>query len=189
MTGLDPDKDVILEVHCYITDGRLNYVDKEGWGCVVQCSERRLALMDEWCTATHGQSGLIDEVRLSTLTPEAAAEGLHKYITKWVPDKACALLAGSSVHYDARFLRKEPWRKIVDHLHYRILDVSSLKEAFRRWALPSVVAALPRKKEQHRARPDVLESIDEARYYQGIIGLGSVKWWRTAEAARDADGD
>jgi len=80
-----------------------------------------------------GESGLIQAVINSTVTPEVAADGLLAYIKKYVPEKRIALLAGNSVHADRAFLRKEPYKKVLDHLHYRILDVSSIKEATRRW--------------------------------------------------------
>lgn len=176
MTGLDPDEDVILEVHCYVTDGQLNLVDEQGWGCVVHCPEARLALMDDWCTRTHGESGLVEEVLRSTVTVELAADGLYRYITRWVPEKRRALLAGNTVHMDANFLRKEPWRKIIDHLHYRIVDVSTLKEVALRWCSQSFIDSTPAKSEKHRAKRDIIESIREAKHYQDLIKLGSCKW-------------
>jgi oligoribonuclease len=84
-------------------------------------------------TEADGESGLTAAVIESTVTPQQAAEGLLAYIQRHVPEKGVALLAGNSVHADRAFLRKEPYRKILDHLHYRILDVSSIKEAARRW--------------------------------------------------------
>lgn len=80
-----------------------------------------------------GESGLTSAVINSTVTPQQAADGLLAYIQKYVPKKRVALLAGNSVHADRAFLYKEPYKKVLDHLHYRILDVSSIKEAARRW--------------------------------------------------------
>ncbi|KAK4459336.1 ribonuclease H-like domain-containing protein [Cladorrhinum samala] len=165
MTGLDPDTDSILEIYCLITDGQLELLDPVGWGTVVHQSKERMDAMDEWCTRVHGESGLTAAVANSTVTPELAADGLLSYIQKYVPQVRTALLAGNSVHADRAFLRKGPYKKVLDHLHYRILDVSSVKEAARRWC-PELFAAAPQKKGLHKARDDILESIEEAKYYK-----------------------
>ncbi|KXX81674.1 Oligoribonuclease, mitochondrial [Madurella mycetomatis] len=168
MTGLDPDKEEIIEIYCIITDSQLDVLDDSGWGTVVHQTRERMEQMDEWCTRAHGESGLTEAVINSTVTPEQAAEGLLAYIQKYIPTRGVALLAGNSVHADRAFLRKEPYKKVLDHLHYRILDVSTLKEAARRWC-PEVASAAPQKKCLHKARADILESIDEARYYRTAI--------------------
>ncbi|KAK4105952.1 ribonuclease H-like protein [Parathielavia hyrcaniae] len=168
MTGLDPDTDSIIEIFCLITDGQLNLLDDSGWGTVVHQTAERMAMMDEWCTRVHGESGLTAAVVESTVTPQQAADGLLAYIKSHVPEKGVALLAGNSVHADRAFLRKEPYSKVLRHLHYRILDVSSIKEAARRWS-PQAALAAPRKKGLHKARDDILESIEEARYYKSAI--------------------
>lgn len=168
MTGLDPDKEEIIEIFCFITNGNLDLLDESGWGTVVHQPKSRMDQMDVWCTYTHGQTGLTEEVIASSVTPEQAAEGLLAYVKKYVPDTRTALLAGNSVHADRSFLVKGPYRKVVDHLHYRILDVSSIKEAASRWC-PKVIAKAPRKKTSHKAKDDILESIDEARYYKNLI--------------------
>lgn len=168
MTGLDPDTDEIIEIFCIITTADLEVVDEQGWGTVVHQTKERMDLMDEWCTRTHAKSGLTDAVVASTVTPEQAADGLLGYIKKHVPHPG-ALLAGNSVHADRAFLRKEPYRKVVDHLHHRLLDVSSLKEAARRWCPREVVNKAPTKQGLHQAKEDILESIEEARYYKEVI--------------------
>ncbi|GAB1311185.1 Phosphatidylinositol 3,4,5-trisphosphate-dependent Rac exchanger 2 protein [Madurella fahalii] len=168
MTGLDPDREEIIEIYCLITDGQLNLLDNSGFGAVVHQTRERMEQMDEWCTRVHGESGLTATVINSKVTPEQAADDLLAYIQKHVPARGVALLAGNSVHADRAFLRKEPYRKVLDHLDYRILDVSSLKEAARRWC-PEVASAAPRKKCLHEARADILESIEEARYYKTAI--------------------
>ena len=169
MTGLDPDKEEIIEIYCLITDGNLNLVDTEGWGTVVHQPADRMAQMDEWCTRTHGQSGLTAAVAASTVTPADAAAGLLGYIRRFVPGPRTALLAGNSVHADRAFLRRPPYNVVVQHLHYRILDVSSIKEAARRWCSPAVLEGGPAKQGLHQAREDILESIEEARYYRDAI--------------------
>ncbi|KAK4165852.1 oligoribonuclease [Cladorrhinum sp. PSN259] len=168
MTGLDPDTDSVIEIYCLITDGQLELLDTVGWGTVIHQSKERMDAMDEWCTRVHGGSGLTAAVVSSTVTPEQAADGLLEYIKRYVPDPRAALLAGNSVHADRAFLRKRPYSKVLDHLHYRILDVSSIKEAARRWC-PELAAAAPQKKGLHKAKDDILESIEEARYYQTSI--------------------
>ncbi|KZL63567.1 phosphoglucomutase phosphomannomutase, partial [Colletotrichum incanum] len=180
MTGLDPDKEEIIEIFCIITTGNLEVIDPEGWGCVVHQTEERMAQMDAWCTRTHRDSGLTAAVIKSTTTPEQAADRLLAYIIKHIPEPKTALLAGNSVHADRSFLNKPPYRKVIDHLHHRILDVSSLKEAARRWCPPQVVDGAPVKQGLHQAKEDILESIDEAKYYrEAIFGLT----WRRADAS------
>ncbi|KAJ3950956.1 Phosphatidylinositol 3,4,5-trisphosphate-dependent Rac exchanger 2 protein [Colletotrichum tropicale] len=180
MTGLDPDKEEIIEIFCIITTGNLEVVDPEGWGCVVHQSEERMAQMDDWCTKTHGNSGLTAAVVKSTTTPEQAADELLAYVKRHVPEKRTALLAGNSVHADRSFLVKEPYRKVMDHLHYRILDVSSIKEAAKRWAPTQVLDNVPVKQGLHQAKEDILESIAEAKYYrEAIFGLT----WRRGDGS------
>jgi oligoribonuclease len=168
MTGLNPDTDAIIEIFCLITNDQLELVDNAGWGTLVHQPKERMDLMDEWCTRTHGNSGLTAAVIASTVTAEQAADELLAYIRTHVPDKRVALLAGNSVHADQAFLRKEPYSKVLDHLHYRILDVSSIKEAARRWC-PKVASKVPAKKGLHTAKEDILESIEEARYYKSTL--------------------
>nr|XP_036575020.1 oligoribonuclease [Colletotrichum truncatum]KAF6781525.1 oligoribonuclease [Colletotrichum truncatum] len=172
MTGLDPDKEEIIEIFCIITSGNLEVVDPQGWGCVVHQSEERMAQMDEWCTRTHRDSGLTAAVIKSTTTPEQAADELLAYIKRFIPERKIALLAGNSVHADRSFLNKPPYRKVVDHLHHRILDVSTIKEAARRWGPPQILDNAPIKQGLHQAKEDILESIAEAKYYrEAIFGL------------------
>jgi oligoribonuclease len=168
MTGLDPDSDEIIEIFCLITNGDLELAHDDGWGTVVHQSRERMDAMDEWCRNTHGKSGLTKAVVESTMTAEQAAEELLAYIQKHITEPRIALLAGNSVHADRAFLRKGPYKQVLEYLHYRILDVSSIKEAARRWR-PDVVAKAPAKKGLHEARQDILESIEEARYYKKAI--------------------
>ncbi|ORY66102.1 ribonuclease H-like domain-containing protein [Pseudomassariella vexata] len=169
MTGLDPDREEIIEIFCIITTASLEVMDERGWGAVVHQSRERMDKMDDWCTNTHGKSGLTAAVLASEVTPEKAADELLAYIKKYVPRERVALLAGNSVHADRAFLRKEPYKKVVDYLQYRILDVSSLKEAARRWCPPEVLQNAPSKQGLHQAKEDILESIAEARYYKDVI--------------------
>jgi oligoribonuclease len=126
-------------------------------------------MMDDWCTKTHRDSGLTEAVIGSDTTPQQAADNLLEYIKKYVPEPNKALLAGNSVHADKAFLRKEPYRKVLEHLHHRILDVSTIKEAAIRWSSLEVLAGVPTKKYLHQAKEDILESIREAKYYKETI--------------------
>jgi oligoribonuclease len=105
----------------------------------------------------------------STTTPEQAATDLLEYIKKYVPEPKRALLAGNTVHADKAFLRKEPYKKVHDHFSHRILDVSTLKEAAKRWSSLDTLIRVPKKKLLHQAREDILESIAEAKYYKEAI--------------------
>ncbi|CZR61992.1 probable oligoribonuclease [Phialocephala subalpina] len=169
MTGLDIDHDEIIEIFCIITNGNLEILDEEGWGAVIHQSKKRMDQMDEWCTKTHGENGLTEAVINSKTTPEQAATDLLSYIQKYIPEPRKALLAGNSVHADKAFLRKEPYRKVNDHFYHRILDVSTIKEAAKRWSSQEVLNEVPKKKTLHTAREDILESIEEAKYYKAAI--------------------
>ena len=166
MTGLDPDNETIMSLACFVTDHNLSILDEQGFEVIIHHSKEDLDRMGEWCTKHHGESGLIEACINSTTTAEQAAEGLLRYIKKYVPTARSALLAGNSVHADKSFLVKSPYNVVTDFLHYRILDVSSIKEAARRWASPEVLKKAPKKKMLHEARADILESIEEARFYR-----------------------
>lgn len=166
MTGLDYDNDTIMSIACFITDADLNLMDEAGFEAVIHHEKGDLDKMDEWCTQHHGDSGLTKACIESKTTAAEAAEALLDYIKRYVPKPRTALLAGNSVHADKAFLIKPPYKPIVDHLHYRILDVSSIKEAARRWAGAEELNKIPRKKMLHEARADILESIEEAKFYR-----------------------
>lgn len=169
MTGLDPERETILSISCFITDAQLNNLDADGWEATIHHEKLALDKMNDWCISTHGKSGLTAAAIASTTTPHEAAEGLLEYIKLLVPEKGKALLAGNSVHCDKEFLKKQPYNMVLDHLHYRILDVSSIKEAVRRWAPERILNLVPKKKGLHQAREDILESIEEARFYRDMI--------------------
>jgi oligoribonuclease len=169
MTGLDIENDVIIQIACYVTDYDLNLLENDGYEVVIHQEKATMDKMDNWCTKTHAKSGLTAAVLSSTVTPEAAAAGLLEYVRKYVPKPDRAILAGNSVHHDMAFLRKGPYSPLVAHLHHRILDVSAIKEAARRWCPPHVLKNIPQKKGLHEARQDILESIAEARYYRDVL--------------------
>lgn len=169
MTGLNTETDTIMSLACFITDYELNMLDEVGYEAVIHHSQAQLDAMGEWCRTHHGASGLSDACLKSSTTAETAAEELLAYIQRYAPDRRRALLAGNTVHADRSFLAKEPWTKVIWHLHHRILDVSAIKEAARRWAPEEVLKASPQKAGKHEAKADILESIEEARYYRKMF--------------------
>lgn len=166
MTGLDVDNDTILEIACFCTDHDLNLLDAKGFEAVVHHNQEALDSMNDWCKEHHGKSGLSSAVLKSQTSPEQAADSLLNYIRQHIPEARKALLAGNTVHMDKAFLRKAPYDRVIDHLGYRILDVSALKEAARRWAPAEILQKSPQKKGSHQAREDIIESIEEAKFYR-----------------------
>ncbi|KAJ5240219.1 hypothetical protein N7468_004838 [Penicillium chermesinum] len=166
MTGLDAETDQILQICCFITDAQLNVLEPQGFETVIHHPDSTLDAMNPWCIDTHGRTGLTDAVRASTTTPTAAADSLLAYIQRHVPAPRSALLAGNSVHADKAFLVRGPYAKVIEHLHYRILDVSTIKEAVRRWGSEELLAHAPPKRGVHLARDDILDSIAEMRFYR-----------------------
>lgn len=130
-----------------------------------------MAGMNDWCREVHGRSGLTARCldAAVAVTEEQAAGEVVEYIRRYVPHPHTALIAGNSIHADRKFLAKEPWAGILEMLHYRIFDVSSLKEAASRWAPEEVLRDVPRKMTRHTAREDILESIAEARFYKDRV--------------------
>ncbi|MFP6805954.1 MAG: oligoribonuclease [Pseudomonadales bacterium] len=161
MTGLDPESERILEIAAIITDSTLNIV-AEGPAIIVKQSDALLKAMDEWNTEHHEASGLVERVRAEGI-PEAEAEQLTlDFIARHV-DKGASPLCGNSIGQDRRFLVKYMPR-LEDHLHYRNLDVSTIKELAIRWR-PDVAGGVS-KGSAHRAMDDIKESIDELRHYR-----------------------
>ncbi len=168
MTGLEPERERIIEVATIITDGALNEL-AAGPELVVHQSDEVLAAMDDWNKKHHGESGLVDRVRQSTVDDAAAEAAILAFLDKHVGAKDRPLLAGSSIHQDRRFINRYMPR-LDRRLHYRMVDVSTVKELARRW-FPGELARLPPKRESHRALDDIRESIDELRYYRRSIFL------------------
>ncbi|KAK3117082.1 Phosphatidylinositol 3,4,5-trisphosphate-dependent Rac exchanger 2 protein [Teratosphaeriaceae sp. CCFEE 6253] len=169
MTGLDLGKDTIMSLACFITDHDLNVLDEAGYEAVIQHSREQVDGMGEWCRRHHGDSGLTQACLESSTTAEVAAGELLEYIQKYVPERRRALLAGNTVHADKAFLVQEPWTKVMKYLHHRIMDVSTIKEAARRWAPIEVLKKSPQKAGKHEAKADILESIEEAKYYKRVF--------------------
>jgi len=165
MTGLDPATDEIVEIACIVTEGDLTELDS-GISLVVKPSDAPLAAMDPVVVRMHTESGLIEEIP-GGITLAEAEERVLAYVRSHVPDARKAPLAGSSVYVDRGFLSR--YMPDLDaHLHYRLVDVSSIKEIVRRW-FPRVYYATPEKKGNHRALGDIRESIAELRYYRDAI--------------------
>lgn len=169
MTGLDAKTDQILQICCFVTDANLNLLDTTGFETVVHVPQAALDSMSQWCIDTHGRTGLTARVQNSTVTPDAAAAELLAYIKRYVPKPRTALLAGNSVHADKAFLACGPYAAVLEWLHYRIVDVSTIKEVVRRWGDEGLLSSVPPKKEVHEAREDILESIEEMKYYRGVL--------------------
>ena len=168
MTGLDPETDEILEIACIVTTPDLHPLD-DGFTTILHVPASRLDAMGPWCVETHAATGLTPAVLASNVTHEEAATNLLSYVKSHVKEPRKGLLAGNTVHMDRMFLARPPYDAVVEYLHYRILDVSSLKEAAKRWCGRDIVEGVPRKKTGHRALDDILESIEEARYYREKI--------------------
>ncbi len=161
MTGLDPDNDLIIEIATIVTDKNLNIL-AEGPVLAVHQPEDAIAGMDEWNQKHHGQSGLIERVRQSKCNDAEAERLTIEFLQQWVPENASPI-CGNSICQDRRFLyRYMP--KLEDYFHYRNLDVSTLKELASRWS-PEILKGF-KKKAAHKALDDIIESIEEMRYYR-----------------------
>lgn len=165
MTGLDPQTDEIVEIACIVTEGDLTELDS-GISLVVKPSDAPLAAMDDVVVAMHTESGLLDEIPQGT-TLDDAEQRVLDYVKSHVPEARKAPLAGSSVYVDRGFLARY-MPDLDGHLHYRLIDVSSIKEISRRW-YPRAYFATPAKTGNHRALADIRESIAELRYYRDAV--------------------
>lgn len=163
MTGLDPARHSILEIACLVTDDDLGMV-AEGPDLVVHQPPEVLAGMDEVVREMHTASGLLDAVERSHVSLAEAGARTLAFIREHVPEPGTAPLCGNSIGTDRRFLAAQ-LPEIDRHLHYRSVDVSTIKELARRW-YPDVFARLPAKRGGHRALDDIGESLDELRWYR-----------------------
>lgn len=165
MTGLDPMHDEIVEIACIVTEGDLTELD-EGISLVVKPNDAPLAAMDQFVVDMHTASGLIEEIPQGVSLADAN-EAVLAYIKSHIPESRKAPLAGSSVYVDRIFLSR--YMPDIDaHLHYRIVDVSSIKELTKRW-YPRAYYNTPEKTGNHRALADIRESIAELRYYRDAV--------------------
>ncbi len=169
MSGLDPARERILEIATIITDGQLTEI-ATGPELVIHQSDEVLAAMDDWNRKHHGASGLVDRVKASTVSDADAEAQTLAFINAHCGPKDRPVLAGNSIHQDRRFIRK--YMPALDaRLHYRMVDVSTVKELARRW-FPQITAKQPAKNDSHRALDDVRESIEELRYYRASVFQG-----------------
>jgi oligoribonuclease len=163
MTGLEPERDVIVEIACIVTDSSLAALD-DGIQMVVHADADALAAMSDFVREMHRKSGLLPEIERSTIDVATAEAAALAYVKQHVSSARAAPLCGNSIGTDRRFLAKY-MRTFDDYLHYRSVDVSSLKELCRRW-YPDIYRKRPSKTEQHRALDDIRESIAELRFYR-----------------------
>lgn len=161
MTGLDPDNDKIIEIAVVVTDMQLNVL-AEGPVFAIHQSDEVLNKMDAWNKGTHGRSGLIDRVKASTVTEADAEKALIAFLKSFVP-AGKSPMCGNTICQDRRFMfRGMP--KLEEFFHYRNLDVSTLKELCRRWK-PALASGF-KKHQKHTALADIIESIEELKYYR-----------------------
>jgi oligoribonuclease len=161
MTGLEPDTDLIIEVAVVVTDMHLNIL-AEGPVFAIHQSDEALDKMDAWNKGTHGRSGLIDRVKASTVSEAQAELELIAFLKQWVP-AGKSPMCGNSICQDRRFMARG-MPKLEAFFHYRNLDVSTLKELCKRWK-PEIVGGF-KKHQKHTAMADIVESIEELRYYR-----------------------
>ncbi|XP_014204095.1 uncharacterized protein LOC106636263 isoform X2 [Copidosoma floridanum] len=169
MTGLDPETHKILEVACFITDENLKIISEE-FHKVLHQPESELQKMDQWCQKVHTKSGLVKKVEESKITEKQVDEELLFFMMKYIPKGKCPM-AGNSVYMDRLFLRKF-MPSANDYMHYRIIDVSSIKEVVKRWK-PEVYEQAPKKLGSHEAVEDIKLSIAELDYYRAHIFMNS----------------
>jgi oligoribonuclease len=167
MTGLLVEHDVIVEIACLVTDAELELVDDDGIDLVVHAADAQLDAMGDFVRAMHVKSGLLDEIRASRVSLDDAGAQVLEYLKTHVPEPGIAPLCGNSIGMDRRFLARY-LPAIDEYVHYRSIDVSSLKELCRRW-YPDAYRKRPSKAETHRALDDIRESVAELRYYREAI--------------------
>ncbi|MGI8697231.1 MAG: oligoribonuclease [Mycobacteriales bacterium] len=166
MTGLDLGRDALIEIAALVTEADLSVLGA-GVDLVIHAPAEALDAMPDVVTAMHAHSGLTEEVRRSTVTVAAAERAVLDYVRTYVPEAGSAPLAGNSIGTDRGFLARD-MPELDGHLHYRMVDVSSIKELARRW-YPRVYFAKPEKGLAHRALADIHESITELRYYRDAL--------------------
>jgi len=170
MTGLDLSKDKLIEIAALVTDSELNILG-EGVDIVIHADDDALANMPAVVTDMHAKSGLTDEVRASTVSLEEAEQRVLAYIKEHVPVAGTVPLAGNSIGTDRGFISRD-MTALDTYLHYRMIDVSSIKELSRRW-YPRIYYGQPAKGLAHRALADIKESIKELQYYRRTAFVAS----------------
>jgi len=168
MTGLEPARERIIEIATILTDGQLAEI-AVGPELVIHQADEVLAAMDDWNTKHHRASGLTERVRASTVSDADAEAQTIAFINAHVPARDRPVLAGNSIHQDRRFIRHY-MPALEKRLHYRMVDVSTVKELARRW-FPQITAKQPQKRDTHRALDDIRDSIEELRFYRNHVFL------------------
>lgn len=166
MTGLNPNENVIVEVATLVTDDDLTIV-AEGPDLVIHASDEELANMDDFVRSMHNASGLLQEISASSVTLEEAGAATLAFIQAHAPKARTVPLAGNSIGTDRRFLARY-LPEIEEYLHYRSVDVSTIKELAQRW-YPGAVKGAPHKSGGHRAMDDIKESVAELAYYRSTV--------------------
>ena len=184
MTGLEPDRHTIVEIATIITDDDLNVI-AEGPDLVVHATPDELARMDDVVRNMHTRSGLLPAIEASTITLEEAGRATLAFLKEHIPERRTVPLCGNSIGTDRRFLAAH-LPEIEDHLHYRSVDVSTIKELARRW-FPTELKGAPDKATSHRALDDIRESIDELRFYRTALFRAPDEAKEVAEALAATD--
>ncbi len=166
MTGLDIGSDLLIEVAALVTDSELNVLG-DGVDVVIAASADEMSRMPDVVRDMHASSGLTAQVLASTVTLQEAEQRVLAYIKQWVPEPKKAPLCGNSIGTDRGFLTRD-MKALDEWLHYRMVDVSSVKELARRW-YPRVYFNAPKKGGGHRALADILESVQELKYYREAV--------------------
>ncbi len=166
MTGLDIGSDLLIEVAALVTDSELNVLG-DGVDVVIAASADEMSRMPDVVRDMHASSGLTEQVLASTVTLQEAEQRVLAYVKQWVPEPKKAPLCGNSIGTDRGFLTRD-MKALDEWLHYRMVDVSSVKELARRW-YPRVYFNAPKKGGGHRALADILESVQELKYYREAV--------------------
>ena len=166
MTGLHPDRDVLVEIAVVVTDSELTLLD-DGLDLLIATDPAKLEQMEDVVREMHEQSGLLEALRTATTPLADVEQQVLAYVQRFVPERRKAPLCGNSIATDRTFLSRY-MPALEDHLHYRMVDVSSIKELARRW-YPRVYFSAPAKTGGHRALADIIDSINELRYYRATV--------------------
>lgn len=184
MTGLDPARHVIVEIATLLTDDDLNIIES-GPDLVIHATDTELAAMDDVVVEMHTKSGLLDQIKASTVTLDEAAAQTLEFLKTHIPEPRTVPLCGNSIGMDRRFLAVH-MTEVEEYLHYRSIDVTTLKELARRW-YPAALDTAPRKEVGHRALDDITESINELRHYRRTLFIPEISG-RGSETASGQSG-